>query len=378
MRRLLTACVILLCVSCAESEAEREERAMEAAIPHRLQANGTIQLEDADRSALGMEVVTASEGELPETVLRSGRLIARPGEDALVVAPVTGRITEPAEVSLGDSIAKAVALLRIAPILGTPDAMQSAQIDAEGEAAQSELAVREAEAVRARELAKSEIVSAQQLQHAEAALTAARARVEGLRRAASVQSTGEGRPVTLRAPVAGTVVSLDATLGRVVQAGDVVARIVRPGPRWVDVRVPPHERSGVGYEVLAGGDTIPARLVARGGVVEPDGTRHDRLEIEGLGATSLVPGQALTVRVALQSSRGVVLPAEALIPGAAGDVVFIEVRPGVFEARAVEVASRLAGRVRLGSGIGPGERVVTRGAMSLRGEMLRSDLKHTE
>lgn len=351
---------------------------MAAAIPHRLQTDGTIHLKDADRTALGLEVATVAEDELPDSVLRSGRLIARPGEDALVVAPVAGRITEVPAVALGSTVAKGTALLRVAPILGSSDAIQSAQLDSEMETARSELAAREAETVRARDLAKSEIVSAQQLQQAEAALTAAKSRVEGLRRATSVRSSGEGDPVTLRAPVAGAVVTLDAPVGRVVQAGDLVARIVRAGPRWVDVRVPPEEQSGTSYEVVSGERAIAARLVARGGVVESDGTRHDRIEIDAVEWAALIPGQAVTVRVAQGTGRGIVLPADAVIPGSTTDLVFVETRPGVFSTRAVEVAARLRDRVRIGSGLSPGERVVTRGAMSLRGETLRSELKHTE
>ena len=378
-RRVGVSFILLLVLAgCAESEAEREERAMEAAIPHRLQPDGTIRLEAPDRVTLGLEVATATEGELPDSVLRTGRLLARPGEDALVVAPVTGRLTQASPVSLGDTVEKGAALVRIAPILGALDAIQSAQLGAEAETARTEVETRIAEAVRDRDLAKSGIVSVQQLQQAEAALSAAKARLEGLERAVAVRSSGEGEAVTLRAPVAGTLVSLELSLGRVVQAGDVVARIVRPGPRWVDVRVPPAERAGSEYEVLAGDDSVPARLVARGGVVEKDGVRHDRIEIDAAASAGLIPGQVVSVRVALGAGRGIVLPAEAVVPGPAGDAVFVEVTPGVFASRAVEVAARLGGRVRLSSGIQAGEQVVTRGAMSLRGETLRSQLKHTE
>jgi hypothetical protein len=67
-----------------------------------------------------------------------------------------------------------------------------------------------------------------------------------------------------------------------------------------------------------------------------------------------------------------------VLTSAGGDVVYVEERPGRFAARVVEVAARLGGRVRLATGLGPGERVVVRGAAALRGEALRGSLGDAE
>lgn len=123
---------------------------------------------------------------------------------------------------------------------------------------------------------------------------------------------------------------------------------------------------------------MPARLVARGGIVGVDGTRRDRLEVDTAQAAALLPGSTVSVRVGVGETRGVLVPESALVPGAGADLVFVETSAGVYAPRSVRVAARFCGKARLATGVAAGTRIVTRGAMSLRGESLRSELRHTE
>ncbi|MGZ3460277.1 MAG: hypothetical protein ACXU86_17445, partial [Archangium sp.] len=124
--------------------------------------------------------------------------------------------------------------------------------------------------------------------------------------------------------------------------------------------------------VAAGRDWVPARLVSRGGVVAAeDGARHDRLEVGAAKTVALLPGAVVAVRLARDDREGILLPESALVPGIGGEVVYVEVSPGVFVPRPVQVAARFGGRVRLASGLSGSEQVVVRGAMALRGEAFR-------
>src|SRR5207302_11467537 len=152
-----------------------------------------------------------------------------------------------------------------------------------------------------------------------------------------------------------------------VNKGDVLARIVREGPIWIDVSVPPDDPIGVQYEVTTSSGPMAARLLAAGRVTEADGTRHDRLVVNPPQAAALRPGSSVSIRVARGTARGVVLPESALVPGVESDMVFVETSPGVFAARAVRVAARYGGKMRLASGLTAGDRVVTQGAMALQG-----------
>lgn len=366
---------------CGESEEEREEEAMRAAIPQRLQPDGTITLSEADRTALGLVVEPAAELDLQETHLRFGTVRPRLSEDTLVVAPVAGRVAGTVTVALGGTVTAGQAVVSIDPILGTSEQMsarvQSADLAGQIAATEQELKAGEAELERVRALEKDKIVSTAKLQETEAAVAGTRARVAALRRARAVQGTGAGGRVALKAPKTGTVVALDAPIGAVVGPGDVLMRILTPGPLWVDVQVPPDEPPGDRYEVGSGSSWVPARFVARGGLVGADGTRTDRLEVEAAQSAALLPGATVSVRIAHGATRRVVVPEDAIVPAAGADVVYVETGDGALSPRPVRVVARSDGRVGV-TGLSPGDRVVVRGAMSLRGESLRAELRHTE
>jgi cobalt-zinc-cadmium efflux system membrane fusion protein len=342
----------------------------------RSEAVGTLRLSAAARAALDLRVDPAAEGALPDTALRFGRVQARLGDETVVVAPVTGRVSVAPGVSLGARVEAGQVLLSLAPVLSAAERMsfrvQGAELAGRVEVAARELADRESAAARARALAPDAVVSRARLQEAETAVAVARAQVAAATQARSAATGGAGAgAVPLCAPGAGTLVSLTVTVGTLVPAGATLARIVRAGPRWIDLSVPPDDASGAGYEVAADGRWLAARLLARGGAVEDDGARHDRLEVE---ADDLLPGAVVSVRVARGPSEGVVVPEEAVAPGVGGDVVYVEEAAGEFAARPVRVAARFAGRVRLASGVRAGEPVVVRGAAALRSEALRGAL----
>lgn len=380
--RLVAVLGLALCASCAQGGDAADEAAMKAAIPRRLQPDGTVELSDADRKALGLQVVRAAEGELPESVTRFGRVRPTVTDESVVVSPVAGRIVGAPAVRLGAAVAAGAPILRIVPALAASEQLsvgvRAAELGGQIEGARRELAAQEAALARARSLASSRIVSEARLQEQEATVAAARARLAALERAAALQRPQGGAPLTLRAPLAGTVATLNASVGAIVQQGDLLARILRAGPRWVDVAVPPSARVGQRYEVAAAGAWLPARLVAAGAVVEADGTRHDRVQVDGPAAAQLLPGETVAVRVAMGAGRGVVLPESAIVPGVETDRVFVETSPGTFAARAVRVAARFGGEVRLASGVAPGQAVVVRGAMSLQGERRRRELPRAE
>lgn len=349
---------------------------------HRMQPDGSIRISDAERAALDLVVAAAAEGDLPNAVMRFGRTSAPPDQEALVVSPVPGRVPRAPLVQLGATVAANDELLLVTPVLSSAErvslGIQGADLAGQIKTSIDELALREVEAARARDLAASSIVSKAKLQEAETAVATTKARLEALRRAKGVQAGGESASVALRAPVAGTLVALNANVGAIVQPGDVLARILRAGPRWVDLALPPDDPAGLAYEVQAGDAWIAARLLARGALVEGDGARHDRIEVPAEQAAALLPGSTVAVRVARDAGHGVLTSASSIVPGVGSDLVYVETSHGVFAARAVHVAARFDGKVRMSDGLRSGELIVTRGAMALRGEAMRAQLGGAE
>jgi cobalt-zinc-cadmium efflux system membrane fusion protein len=360
------------------SEETREADAMKAAAPSRVQADGTIRLSDQDRSALGLVVEPASEADLPNGVLRFGRIINPVANEARVVSPVTGRITRPPRIQLGAQVTSGAELLEIQPELDVPERIsvgtEAAQRQGDIAVAQRELARAEADAERARALSP-QVVSAAQLQQAETAVATARARLEGLQGARTAETTARAQAVAVSAPIAGTVAELTATVGSLVNRGDLLARIVKPGPLWVDVSVPPDQPVGNRYEIVMGPTAISATLLTRGRLADSGGTRTDRLIIAAADASGLVPGSTVSIRVGHGVTRGIVIPESAIVPGVETDTVFVETATGTFASRSVQVAARYGGRVRLARGLNIGDRVVVRGGMALQGELVRSQLR---
>jgi cobalt-zinc-cadmium efflux system membrane fusion protein len=369
----------VLAAACGgESEATREAEAMRAAAPTRLQADGSLRLTDQDRAALGLVLQPAAEADLPNSTMRYGHITSPPANQANVVSPVTGQITRPPRVQLGASVATGTPLLEVEPELDVPERVsvgtQAAQREGEIEAAQRELVRAEGDATRARALSP-QVVSAAELQQAETAAATARAKLGGLVAARAADTSARAQIVSVKAPITGTVAEITATVGSLVNRGDVLARIVRPGPVWVDVSVPPDDAVGDRYEVVLGTTILPARLVARGRLTEVGGARVDRLEIDTTNASTLTPGRTVSVRVGHGVARGVVVPESAIVPGVETDTVFVETMAGTFAPRPVQVATRFGGQVRLASGLKPGDRVVVRGGMALQGELVRNQLR---
>lgn len=380
MRRLVLAVALL--AACGKNESAREEQPMKAAVPQRVQRDGTIRLSDPDRAALGLQISPAAEGTLPNVVLRFGRVSAEPGDEALVVSPMAGRIARAPLVRVGDPLKAGTSLIELRPLLSASEqvslGVQGAETAGQVEATERELAKNQAAAARARELAASKIISEAKLQESETVLATTRARLEALRRARTVQGQGQGGVFIIRAPITGTLVALNAQLGAPVAIGDVLARVLRRGPRLVDLALAAADVRGDSYEVRIGDRWAAAALVTHGAIVQPDGARHDLIEVAAEDAVGLMPGSVASVRMATGAAPGIVLPESALVPGVETDTVYVESPHGTFTARPVRVRARFAGKALIPAGLKPGEEVVVEGAMALRGESVRSELGQQE
>src|SRR5215468_7937823 len=363
-----------LCVGCGDRDRDDDEKRP----PSRMQG-GAIVLDDRSRAALDLVVAAATEADLPEVRIRYGKVVARPGDELLIASPITGRVAQ-VERAIGDRVTSGDEIARISPSVGAAEraslGVQNADITAQVTQAQEEAKLREAEVARARELVRDGIVSQAKLQEAEAAVATAHARLQAARQGLAAQAGAVGRAMPLAAPAEGTLAALEVALGEGVEAGRPIARVLRAGPRRIDLSVHAADPAASSYEAQIGDRWFPARLVTRSIAVGDDGNRHDLLELDA-GAQPLI-GAVVAVRLATAPARGPVVPESAVLTSAGGDVVYVEERPGKFEARVVQVAARLGGRARIAAGLASGDRVVVRGAAALRGEALRSSLGDAE
>src|SRR5512138_931946 len=157
VRRVGIAAAFLV-AACARKERDAEDRPVPRRVSH-----GAVVLDAAARDALQISVVTASEGELPETRVRYGRVVARPGDEITIVAPVTARIASATSSIAGEHVDAGAVLVTLVPQLSTVErgalGVQAAEMRGQLEQAKQELALRKQELVRTRDLAKDGIAS---------------------------------------------------------------------------------------------------------------------------------------------------------------------------------------------------------------------------
>ena len=306
MMHACAAVVSFLLVMSGCGSKEEDER---PAAPATRVRGRAIVLKPNERAALDLAVEHAAEADLPDVRIRYGRVVTRPGDEIAVAAPFAGQITAVTSTTIGDAIVAKTSLATVTPLLGVAEraqlGVQAAELGGQIEQAERELALRETELVRAKDLAKSGIVSQAKLQEAETAVATATARVRATKQGRTAQAGATGRATELTAPVGGTLVALDAVVGGAVEQGRIVARIVRAGPRRIEVATSASDPSGAAYEVEVAGKWLAARLIARGTTVGVDGNRHDVLELDA-GTEALV-GSTVAVRLAAAQVRGIVV-----------------------------------------------------------------------
>lgn len=366
--RALALALALPWLGCETRREEEEEEEAPARV--RLDERGRVVLTAKERKTLGLETAVAAQGVFTSSALRFGHVVARPQEDVLVTAPITGRLTK-ANVDLGATVAAGRALVTLEPLV---DAASRATLEAQRrelagqiQGARAQVGAKRADLSRVTTLVTSGLATQAERAQAEATLTAEGARADSLVRASGELQRMTGGRLELRTPVPGVVATLSTEVGAVIQQGTVVARIVRAGPRWIDVAVPPGDPIGSEYLAQGIAGALKVKLLAQGTVVGTDGTRRDRLEASPDVAAALLPGATVSVEV-LQSHPGLLVPSSALVRRGLETLTFVEVEDGHYEARPVKVGPRDDSRAVVASGLSAGARVVSRGAASLLAE----------
>lgn len=161
------------------------------------------------------------------------------------------------------------------------------------------------------------------------------------------------------APFVGMVTARAVRARRLVTAGDSLFRVSALGPLRVSVHVPEGSggrlRPGATGAVVGGDGTVVRATVIRASPVidAASGTREVILQIAP--GSALPPGASVTVRIATERRRVLVIPADAIAEQ--GYVLVWENGRPVL--RSVSVGATLAdGRLEIVSGLAPAEQVV--------------------
>lgn len=303
---------------------------------------------------------------------------------AAVTSLVAGRVAT-LSAKVGDPVVKG----QVLATLDSPDSgrAQADLLRARGRAVlasralarQLELEAQEATSKAAIDQARAED------QAAKADLAAARAVLGSIGAPEPGENGGASSAIALRSPIAGVVIERAAVLGGPVAENAVMFRIVASDQVIVVARLPETSPShpSQGDEVTIAPRRAPE--LACPGTIERlvpyvDDSRTRTVRVNPSSACKLVPGAFVEVKLRDRSSgdagAGIFVPTAAVVEVHGVTSVFVAgTKEGSFTLRPVRVGATSGDDSEITSGVTAGERVVTGGALLLKGELLRQELE---
>jgi RND family efflux transporter MFP subunit len=322
---------------------------------------GEAKKEGASAPAPASQTVTtsvATVAALPRIVTASGTVSA--WEEVPVGAETGGLVATGVYVDEGSYVRQGQVLVQL------NDAVLQAQLrqqQAQVQTAEANLARDDAALARSQELKERGFLSQASLDTAQANQRASAAGVAQARAALS-QTQTQLNQATIRAPVAGLVISRSVTRGQIVQAGSELFRMVRDGRLELDAQVPETDLALVraGQTATVSSDQI-GETSGRVRIVTPEVNQETRLGVAriALSGGGFRPGMFGRARINVGDQPAVTVPTPSIL--------YRENRAGVFvldaqsraHFRQVSVISRADDRSAV-TGVAAGDRVVVAGA----------------
>ena len=336
---------------------------------------GVVRFPQGAPQLTSLSISAMSTAPVPLSEPLNGRVAFDESYTARVSSPVSGRVLE-LRHQLGDPVAAGAVLAVIdAPDLG---AAQADLAKAKADENRKELALR-----RARELFTGDVLPRKDLESSEADL--AQVKAETQRAALRLANLNPrhapltGQRMALVTPLAGVVAERKANIGMEVRPDLADPLFVVTDLKRVQVVVDLPEqylakvapRQPVSVEVDAWpGERFRGRVDRIAPGVDPATRRIQvRCSVEN---TELKLRPEMYARVSLLADEqkvAVRIPNSALISDGLYSFVFVEREPGVYQKRKVELAVQDRDFSYVAAGIGPAERIVTRGALLLNSDL---------
>jgi RND family efflux transporter MFP subunit len=352
---------------------------------------------------------------LSERLALPGFVTAPPGNTAVVTPPIAGRLLPPANGALpyvGDTVKAGTALIRIQPPLAGSDVLTAIGNRNQIRTMETDLHVKASEARAAADNASLELQHAQhvlertqelyeksakskrELEEDQFAVREARARLktqrgllqtydETLERfgGETADIGGEdGLPsIELRAPIAGTVVEVNATIGEHVQPDRVLLKLVDTSNVFIVAQAPEADiqrlsKTQHALYTLPGNKEDYLSISEQGGrLVFIGATVDSKTRTVPLVYETPNPEGALrlgmSVTVFAETSHAddtLAIPESALVDEDGVFVAYVQVSGETFAKRELALGFRDGKYVQVLSGLDEGEHVVTKGAYAIR------------
>lgn len=367
---VLTLAGAAMLAACGEPQAGAAALHGQAADATRLQHEGaTVAVPAASPLRQSLVVGTVEQQAFAQTIAAPGVVEAAPEKLVRITPPLAGRIVR-LHHQLGDAV-------RAGEPLATIDSPELGTAYAEHLKAQALLLQARQEFARQKALQDEDISAGKDFEAAQLALSAAEAEAQAagdrLAQRGASASAGSRREYTLRAPIAGRVVEMNAAQGG--YWNDTTASLMTVADLstvWLSASVAEKDLAqlavGQSAQILANayaGREFTGRLHAIGDLLDPD-TRTVRARIALDNRAGLFkPGMFARVRFSGTSHPALLVPATALLQDGLYTRVFVEQAPFRYAPRTVTVGASVADRVEVLSGLQAGERIVVHNGVLL-------------
>jgi cobalt-zinc-cadmium efflux system membrane fusion protein len=360
---LLYVCLFsaLVASGCSSPEAAASKP---ADAPEALQ-DGVIHIREASRPFIATETVSGARS--VTSITAPARVDFRDGAVSQLGAPLDGRVLK-VHVQVGDRVRENDPLVT----LDCPDA---AEMRAAVESATASLREARSALDRQNRMMQQGVGTERDRIAAETQVAEKEAELSRVRADVAFVGMGTGTEVVLRAPISGTVITRKANVGLAVQKGsDPIVEIGDPSAIWIVADVFERDLSlvreaarvhvdlsslsnpleghvtNVGAVVASGLRTAPVRIAVENPPVVLRPGMYGRVQIDGASNDLSLPTEAILIKDGKES------------------FVYVEKDPLTYVRRTVVVAQHSEdGRVRIVSGITPGDKVVVKGALLLDG-----------
>lgn len=321
-----------------------------------------------------IKIETVKESAAPTSATLPGRISFDEDRTQHVASPIDGRATA-ILVKLGDRVRAGQPLIQLSsPNVGP--------LQADAQKAASDLTVAEKAMDRIRKLQAEGAVAEKEVALAEGELRKAhadQARSTAQLKALGVSPSDPAVNVALRAQIAGMVVERNILVGQEVRADQTTPLLTISSLDSVWVLADAYEQD---LSLVAVGDPVAVRVPAYPGESFPGKVTHVGEVVDATSRTVKVrcvaanPGHKLKVemfaRVDVQNPAGrrfMLVPARAVLNDGDRSLVVVATEGNVFRMRRVEVGPEMDGQIRVMSGLTPGEKIVTDGAIFMKREI---------
>lgn len=311
--------------------------------------------------------VIALESNAP-VVRAPARVAFRDGAVSQINLPIAGRVTA-VHVSTGDRVKAGDPLITLSSPEAAATRASLAAALAEHDATRKELA-------RQDQMAASGVGIESERSAAQAKLRQSEAELARAQTTTGILGGGAGSTIVLRAPIDGTVINRRASVGSVAApGGDPLIEIGNPTALWVvaDVferdLVQVHAGAEVEIELGAGDKPLHGKVASIGTALTGSlRTAPVYIALDADATDAIRAGMFARATIKAAAGKSIVLPAEAvLVKGGKRYVVYVEQADRRFAPRDVTVGRSVDGRVQILTGVFPGDRVVTKGALLIDG-----------